>query len=132
MGVIFDAVLACDCLVFATPVYSWYCTPSMKTVMDRLVYSMNKFYGEVEGPCLWEGKHIALVTTCGYDIEHGAGVLEEGLRRYSEHSRLRYLGKLAVRDMDGIEYFANKAAVGLAKAFAGKVFQAVKDQQAVR
>jgi multimeric flavodoxin WrbA len=126
MGAIFASVLSCDCLVFATPVYSWYCTPSLKAVLDRLVYSMNKYYGEVEGPCLWEGKFMALVTTCGYEIEHGAGVLEEGLRRYAAHSRLTYLGKLAVRDVDGIQYFTNDAAVGAAREFARTVFQAVR------
>jgi multimeric flavodoxin WrbA len=126
MGGIFDSVLSCDCLVFASPVYSWYCTPSLKAVMDRLVYSMNKYYGDTEGPCLWEGKCLALVTTCGYDLEHGAGVLEEGLRRYAVHSRLTYLGKLAVRDIDGIQSFTNEAAVSAARDFARTVFQAVK------
>ena len=45
MGEIFDAVLACDLLVLATPIYSWYCTAPMKAALDRLVYGMNKFYG---------------------------------------------------------------------------------------
>ena len=36
------AVLACDLLVLATPIYSWFCTPPMKTALDRLVYGMNK------------------------------------------------------------------------------------------
>ena len=124
MGTIFASVISCDCLVFATPVYSWYCTPALKAVMDRLVYGMNKYYGESQGPCLWEGKALALVTTCGYDIEHGAGVLEEGIRRYAAHSRLRYLGKLAVRDVDGIGCFTSEAAVGQARAFAGMIFRA--------
>jgi multimeric flavodoxin WrbA len=125
MGAIFDSVLSCDCIVFASPVYSWYCTPSLKAVMDRLVYSMNKYYGDVAGPCLWEGRSLALVTTCGYDLEHGAGVLEEGLRRYAVHSRLTYLGKLAVRDIDGIQFFTNEAVVSAARDFARVVFQAV-------
>ena len=43
---IFDSVLQCDLLVLATPIYSWYCTPPMKSVLDRLVYGMNKYYGE--------------------------------------------------------------------------------------
>lgn len=45
MQEIFDNVLACDLLVLATPIYSWYCTPPMKAVLDRLVYGMNKYYG---------------------------------------------------------------------------------------
>lgn len=92
---VFDAVRACDLLVLATPIYSWYCTPPMKAVLDRLVYGMNKYYGETMGPSLWEGKPAALITTCGYRPERGADLWEEGFKRYCKHSRLRYLGMLA-------------------------------------
>lgn len=37
----------------ATPIYSWYCTPPMKALLDRLVYGMNKYYGDEKGPSLW-------------------------------------------------------------------------------
>lgn len=76
MQEIFDAVLACDLLVLATPIYSWYCTPPMKSVLDRLVYGMNKYYGKAKGPALWMGKPVALVTTCGYPPEIGADLRE--------------------------------------------------------
>ncbi len=97
----------------------------MKAVLDRLVYGLNKYYGETKGPCLWEGKKCALVTTCGYEIEDGAGVFEEGLKRYSKHSNLHYLGKLAVRDVDGKDYFKNESAVEAARMFANKVYSSV-------
>jgi multimeric flavodoxin WrbA len=125
MKIVFEAVLKSDCIIFASPIYSWYCTPPMKAVMDRLVYGMNKYYGDTEGPCLWEGKKCALVTTCGYEIEEGAGVFEEGLRRYSKHSNLHYLGKLAVQDIDGKSYFQNESAVNAAKEFAVKVYDSL-------
>lgn len=125
MKVIYQSVLSSDCIVFASPIYSWYCTPPMKAAMDRLVYGMNKYYGKIEGPCLWEGKKCALVTTCGYEIEDGAGVFEEGLRRYSKHSNLEYIGKLAVRDIDGKAYFECEAAVKEAKKFANEIHKAL-------
>jgi multimeric flavodoxin WrbA len=125
MSIVYEAVLKSDCIVFASPIYSWYCTPTMKAAMDRLVYGMNKYYGDTEGPCLWEGKKCALVTTCGYEIEEGAGVFEEGLRRYSKHSNLHYLGKLAVQDIDGKSYFQNESAVNAAKEFAVKVYDSL-------
>ena len=56
---IFDKILESDVIVFATPIYSWFCTPPMKSLLDRLVYGMDKFYGEERGPSLWEGKHTA-------------------------------------------------------------------------
>ena len=68
---IFDRVLACDLIVLATPIYSWYCTPPMKALLDRLVYGMNKYYGAEKGPALWAGKAMALLLTCGYRPEQG-------------------------------------------------------------
>jgi multimeric flavodoxin WrbA len=97
---IFDKILESDVIVLATPIYSWYCTPPMKALLDRLVYGMNKFYGDVKGPALWEGKRVALVTTCGYRPEKGADLWEEGIRRYCKHSRLHYIGMLAERHLN--------------------------------
>lgn len=105
MNKIYSSIQNSDCIIFASPIYSWYCTPPMKAVMDRLVYGMNKYYGKTEGPCLWEGKLLGLITTCGYGIKEGTGVYEEGLKRYSNHSRLDYIGKLAIQDIEGKDHF---------------------------
>ena len=96
---IFDTILASDLIVLATPIYSWYCTPPMKALLDRLVYGMNKFYGEEKGPSLWKGKAMALLLTCGYRPEKGCDLFEEGMRRYCKHSGLRYLGSHADRHL---------------------------------
>ena len=56
MEEIFRRVLACEVLVLATPIYSWYCTPPMKAVLDRLVYGMNKYYGEKKAPPCGRGR----------------------------------------------------------------------------
>ncbi len=96
---IFNKVLECDLLILATPIYSWYCTPPMKCALDRLVYGMNKYYGETKGPSLWKGKSVALITTCGYRPEKGAELWVEGIKRYCKHSELRYLGDLTERDL---------------------------------
>ena len=96
---IFDAALAADLLVLATPIYAWYCTAPMKALLDRFVYGMNKFYGERKGPSLWSGKAVALLETCGYRPERGADLFEEGMRRYCDHSGLRYLGSHAERHL---------------------------------
>ena len=39
MQAIFDSVQTSEVLILASPIYSWYCTPPMKAVMDRLVPS---------------------------------------------------------------------------------------------
>lgn len=96
---VFDLVLASDLLILATPIYSWYCTPPMKALLDRLVYGMDKFYGESKGPSLWRGKSAALLITCGYRPEKGCDLFEEGMRRYCRHTGLRYLGSHAERHL---------------------------------
>lgn len=99
MQEIFDVILECELLVLSTPIYSWYCTPPMKSVLDRLVYGMNKYYGDKKGPSLWAGKSVALITTCGYPPEKGADLWEEGIRRYCRHSKLNYVGMLVERHL---------------------------------
>jgi Multimeric flavodoxin WrbA len=121
MQEIFDRVLRCDLLVLATPIYSWYCTPPMKAVLDRLVYGMNKYYGEKRGPSLWEGKPVALVSTCGYPPEKGADLWEEGVRRYCRHSRLRYAGMLTERHMGYDTVFMDAEKEARARAFAARL-----------
>ena len=94
-----EEILYSDLLVLATPIYSWYCTPPMKALLDRLVYGLNKYYGGTKGPSLWKGKRVALLVTCGYRPEQGADLLEEGIRRYCKHSQLEYAGMLAERHL---------------------------------
>lgn len=115
---IFDKVLACDMLIFATPIYSWYCTPPMKALLDRLVYGMNKYYGIQKGPALWAGKKVALITTCGYRPEQGADLFENGIKRYCKHSKLQYIGMLAERDLGYQSTFMDKKKEKHSRAFA--------------
>ena len=99
MQKVFDSVCGADLILLACPIYSWYCTAPMKAALDRLMYGMNKYYGEVKGPSLWAGKHMAVLTTCGYRPEKGADLFEEGMKRYCKHSGLIYDGMLAERDL---------------------------------
>jgi multimeric flavodoxin WrbA len=121
MQEIFDAVRAADLLVLATPIYAWYCTPPMKSALDRLVYGMNKYYGEEKGPSLWAGKPLALVTTCGYPPEKGADLWETGMRRYCRHSQLEYLGMLAERHLGYDTVFMDQDKEVRAVAFADEL-----------
>ena len=99
MQEIFEAIMAADLIVIATPIYSWYCTPPVKAVLDRMMYGMNKFYGESRGPALWAGKAVALLMTCGYEPERGCDLFVEGMERYCKHSELRFLGSHAERHL---------------------------------
>ena len=122
---LFDRVLRADLLVLATPIYSWYCTPPMKALLDRLVYGMNKFYGAEKGPSLWAGKAVALLTTCGYRLEKGCDLFEEGVRRYCKHSQLRYLGSHAERHLGYDTVFMDAGKEARTRAFARELLKRI-------
>ena len=122
---LFDRILASALIVLATPIYSWYCTPPMKALLDRLVYGMNKFYGEEKGPSLWAGKPLALLTTCGYRPEKGVDLFEEGLRRYCKHSGLQYLGSHAERHLGYGTVFMDQEKDERTRAFARNSLETV-------
>ena len=123
---LFDRLMAADLIVLATPIYSWYCTPPMKALMDRMVYGMNKYYGAEKGPSLWAGKAVALLTTCGYRPEKGADLFEEGLRRYCKHSALRYLGSHAERHLGYGTVFMDGEKEACTRKFARDLMESVK------
>ena len=126
MEEIFVRIQESNLVILATPIYSWYCTPPMKSVLDRLVYGMNKYYGEEKGPSLWKGKKVALILTCGYPPEKGADLFEEGIRRYCKHSQLIYLGMTAARHMGYQTVFMDTEKERQAAAFAEKILEAMK------
>ena len=119
MYAVVEEIRRADLIVFATPIYAWYCTGFMKNVLDRH-YGLNKFYGSAEGS-LWAGKHVAILATHGYDAAYAAEPFETGVRRLCEHSGLVYEGMYSVRDEDDLASFRTESAVAGAKAFAGKL-----------
>lgn len=116
MQMIVDRIQKADIIVFATPIYIWYCPSQMKAVLDRF-YGMNKYYGKGKGS-LWQEKRVALITTHGYDAQYGAEPFETGIRRFCEHARLEYLGMYSVRDLDDLASFKTEEAVSGARNFA--------------
>ena len=125
MQQIFDSVLAADLILLACPIYSWYCTAPMKAALDRLMYGMNKFYGEEKGPSLWAGKRTAILTTCGYRPEKGADLFEEGMRRYCKHSGLKYLGSHAERHKSYTLPFMDEEKAARVRAFAAGLVESI-------
>lgn len=121
---IFNQILDSDLILLATPIYSWYCTAPMKALLDRLVYGMNKFYGEKKGPSLWQGKKLALITTYGYSREKGADLWEEGVKRYCKHSGLIYMGFYGERHMGYHTIFMDSEKEMRTRAFARQLSEA--------
>lgn len=123
---IFDKILACDLIILATPIYSWYCTPPMKSLLDRLVYGMNKYYGDEKGPSLWAGKKLAIISTCGYRPEKGADLFEEGIKRYCKHSQLEYMGMFVERDLGYKSTFLTEKKAQALRGFTGQLIKNTK------
>jgi multimeric flavodoxin WrbA len=117
---IMDSVIWSDCVVFATPIYSLFCTAPMKALLDRH-YGLNKFYGKAAKGSLWEGKKIAIIATHGYDAGYAAEPFETGIKRLCEHSNLCYMGMYSVRDEDDLASFQTEIAISGAQDFALKL-----------
>lgn len=114
-----ERILWADCVIFATPIYSWYCTAPMKAVLDRH-YGLNKFYGTAQGS-LWAGKSVAILATHGYDRAYATEPFETGIRRLCDHSGLTYLGLYSVRDEDNLASFQTAEAQEGARLFARRL-----------
>jgi multimeric flavodoxin WrbA len=121
---IMKGIIDSDCVVFATPIYSWYCTSPMKALLDRH-FGLNKYYRSAKGS-LWEGKKVAIIATHGYDAEYGAGPFETGIKRLCEHSKLKYMGMYSVRDIDDLASFQTDAAMSGARCFAKELMSCDK------
>lgn len=72
---IVNEIIKSDVIVFATPIYTWYCPPEMKAMLDRH-YGLNKYYGKGSGS-LWAGKSVSIIATHGYDRSYGAEPFEQ-------------------------------------------------------
>lgn len=116
-------ITAADCIVFATPIYSWYCPAKLKAVLDRH-YGLNKFYGSAQGS-LWAGKKAAIIATHGYEGDYATSPFETGIKRLCEHSGLEYIGMYSVQDEDNLASFRTESAVNGAREFADKLVQAL-------
>lgn len=121
--VIFEEVYRSDCLILATPIYSWFCTAPMKAALDRLVYGFNKYYGKEKGPALGKGKQAAVITTCGYPPERGTDLFEEAVRRWCKHSSMVYRGMLAERHLGYDTVFFDDEKERHAREFARRLMR---------
>lgn len=118
---IVDYIIWADCIILATPIFAWYCTTKMKSVLDRH-YGLNKYYGKANGS-LWAGKKVGIIATHGYEGEYATDPFEMGVERLCKHSDLQYIGMYSVRDTDNKKSFQTKEAMEGAKAFARTICQ---------
>lgn len=122
---IVEDILWTDCIVLATPIYSWYCPTNLKSVLDRH-YGLNKFYGSATGS-LWAGKSVGVIATHGYEGAYATEPFETGVIRLCAHSNLKYVGMISERDEDDLKSFQTPTAINKAREFARVIMERVKD-----
>lgn len=123
---VFQAMAGSDIIILATPIYAFYCTAPMKALLDRAICAGTKNYGQVKGVKLLAGKRLAAIATCGYPPEKGAGLWEEGLKRFCRHGGLDYMGLFCRRDFGEAEPFLNEEREQAVRDFAQAICMAVR------
>lgn len=55
-------------------------------------------------------KYCGIIATCGYDLEYGISPFEDGIKRFREHFKIKYIGKAAVQRNagDGVDKFQKR------------------------
>ena len=66
---------------------------------------------------------MALISTCGYPVEKGADLFEEGMKRYAKHSRLQYVGMACERQRNYGEQFMDAEKEQAMRDFAQKCME---------
>ena len=118
MDELYPEVLAADVIVWATPIFTWFCPPEMKAFMDRL-FCLSKKYNELDHkPLLLGGKRMALVTTYGDVPATGPDLFETAVRRECAYAGMAFVGHVGVRDIHGLEDFTSEVAMEASRAFA--------------
>ena len=117
-------IMEADLLIYATPIYTWYCTAEMKALLDRQ-YCLNKYYGSAQGQLI-PRLSVALITTHGYVDDYANEPFETGIQRLCRHCHWDYLGRYSVRDIDGLVDMQTENAVEGAKQFAESLMEKLK------
>lgn len=128
-GAVFQAMAQCGVIVLATPIYSFFCTAPMKALLDRAVYAGVKNYGREKGSKLLEGKRLVSIATCGYPVEKGADLWEEGLKRFCRHGKLEYMGMFCRRDWGRREPFMNEDRAQAVRDFAQAIRMSIRAEE---
>jgi len=120
---IMDSIIESECVVLATPIYSWFCTAPMKALLDRH-YGLNKYYGSAQGS-LWQGKNVAIIATHGYKAAYACDPFVMAIQRLCKHSKLNYIGLYSVRDENDIASFKTTEAIYGAREFAHSLIKEI-------
>ena len=113
-----EEIMLSDLVVFSSPIYTWFATPPLKAVMDRL-YAFAKFSETINMFNLMKKQHFALIATSGDECASNCDLLAEAISRLAKFAKRPYLGYFAAQDK-GYENVNRKEVMDGARAFAEK------------
>ena len=92
---IFDKIMTVDLIVYASPVYVWDFSAQLKALIDRH-YCLVKWKNRDITKYLLEGKHTALLSTCGGSGEKNADLIIEIFSREMNYLHCQMVGQYIV------------------------------------
>ena len=126
MQPVLKAMEEADLIVVAAPIHSFGLPGPVKTAFDRSIYPFLKYYGDDPfGPSHFEGKTLAVITTCGYPVEKATPMLDDSMRLIAKHCKLNYAGMLAERQRSYRDEFMTEEKEAHAREFARKTIDMI-------
>ena len=125
MPAVYDAVLAAEAVVLATPVYCWGLAAQLKAPVDRF-YAFCKFahMDNDKFRCLVDGRRTALVVTAGGGPYDGAELCVAGFRAMTEFMRMDNRGEFVAAPVtDAAAIRADATLLARAADFARKLVE---------
>ncbi|HEY9624440.1 MAG TPA: flavodoxin family protein [Crinalium sp.] len=92
---IIDRILAADVVIYATPLYAWSFSASMKALIDRQ-YCLTKWHGHQLANALLAGKPTALLVTCAGPVEGNTDLIQTTFDRIMSYTQSHMVGQYIV------------------------------------
>jgi len=98
MQELYGKILEADCILIATPVFTWSVSALTKAFLER-TYCFEKFSEDGSYISLVEGKRCSLIVTAAGDEFDGADLVVESYKRMVEFHRMKDIGHLAAANI---------------------------------
>ena len=105
---LFKRILVSDIIIYASPLYVWGYTAQIKPLIDRQ-YCLVKNYGKPEYKSFLKDKKVALLVTCGDNIENNADLIPIIFQRESDYLGSTVIGKYIVPLSKDLRSFGQRA-----------------------
>lgn len=121
MDEIAQSILDADCIILSTPIYMYYCSAPMKSMLDRTLpfFRLNQ-WRKYQSPL--EGKWLGGIIVYDEAVPRSQKPFESTIKAYANDTRMCYIGIMSEK-MNPYESDACPAALNHARQFARKTAQ---------